>query len=100
MVNEKSSPMFLRDLMELKKNPIDISKVEPASEIMKRFVTGAMSFGSLSREAHEALAMAMNKIGGKSNTGEGGEDRNVIIRMLMAPRPEVRSNRWLLPGSG
>ena len=74
LVNEKSSPMFLRDLMELKKNPIDVSKVEPASEIMKRFVTGAMSFGSLSREAHEALAMAMNKIGGKSNTGEGGED--------------------------
>ncbi len=48
--------------------------MEPATEIMKRFVTGAMSFGSLSREAHEAIAIAMNKIGGKSNTGEGGED--------------------------
>ena len=66
--------MFLRDLMELKRNPIDLSLVEPATEIMKRFVTGAMSFGSLSREAHEAIAIAMNKIGGKSNTGEGGED--------------------------
>ena len=74
LVNEKPSPMFLRDLMELKRNPIDLSLVEPATEIMKRFVTGAMSFGSLSREAHEAIAIAMNKIGGKSNTGEGGED--------------------------
>lgn len=65
---------FCCDLMELKRNPIDLSLVEPATEIMKRFVTGAMSFGSLSREAHEAIAIAMNKIGGKSNTGEGGED--------------------------
>ncbi|KAK6621297.1 hypothetical protein RUM43_011603 [Polyplax serrata] len=54
-------------------NPIDINQVEPASEIVKRFVTGAMSFGSISLEAHTTLAMAMNKMGGKSNTGEGGE---------------------------
>lgn len=53
---------------------IDISEVEPASEIVKRFATGAMSFGSISLEAHETLAITMNRIGGKSNTGEGGED--------------------------
>ena len=52
--------------------PLD--EVEPASEIVKRFATGAMSFGSISKEAHETLAIAMNRIGGRSNTGEGGED--------------------------
>jgi glutamate synthase (NADPH/NADH) large chain len=65
----------LRGLMEFKTGkPIDIEKVEPAQEIVKRFVTGAMSFGSISAESHESLAIAMNRIGGKSNTGEGGED--------------------------
>ena len=53
---------------------IPIEEVEPASEIVKRFCTGAMSFGSISAEAHEGLAIAMNRLGGKSNTGEGGED--------------------------
>ena len=53
---------------------ISIDEVEPASEIVKRFATGAMSFGSISQESHEALAVAMNRLGGKSNTGEGGED--------------------------
>jgi len=67
-------PGFLRGMLEYKKNPIDIEKVEPVENIMKRFVTGAMSYGSISREAHEALAIAMNRIGGRSNTGEGGED--------------------------
>ena len=62
--------------MELKlaEKPIPIEEVEPAREIVKRFATGAMSFGSISKEAHETLAIAMNRIGGKSNTGEGGED--------------------------
>jgi glutamate synthase (NADPH) large chain len=66
----------LRSLMKIKKaaEPIPIEKVEPAKEIVKRFTTGAMSFGSISKEAHETLAIAMNRIGGKSNTGEGGED--------------------------
>jgi glutamate synthase (NADPH/NADH) large chain len=66
----------LRGLMELKKipRPIPMEEVEPASEIVKRFATGAMSFGSISAEAHETLAIAMNRIGGRSNTGEGGED--------------------------
>jgi glutamate synthase domain-containing protein 2/glutamate synthase domain-containing protein 3 len=66
----------LRGLMKLKKSdkPVPIGEVEPAKEIVKRFNTGAMSFGSISKEAHETLAIAMNRIGGKSNTGEGGED--------------------------
>ena len=66
----------LRGLMELKPaaKPVPIEEVEPATEIVKRFATGAMSYGSISKEAHETLAIAMNRIGGKSNTGEGGED--------------------------
>jgi glutamate synthase (NADPH/NADH) large chain len=66
----------LRGLMELKpaEKPVKLSEVEPAREIVKRFATGAMSFGSISKEAHETLAIAMNRIGGRSNTGEGGED--------------------------
>jgi glutamate synthase (NADPH/NADH) large chain len=66
----------LRGLMELREaeSPVPLDEVEPASEIVKRFATGAMSFGSISREAHETLAIAMNRLGGKSNTGEGGED--------------------------
>ncbi len=67
-------PGFLRGLLDIKRAPIDIEKVEPVENIMKRFVTGAMSYGSISREAHESLAIAMNRIGGRSNTGEGGED--------------------------
>ncbi len=75
MVDDKESPIFLRDFLTFKKQtPIPLEKVEPAEEIMKRFVTGAMSFGSISKEAHETMAMAMNKIHGRSNTGEGGED--------------------------
>jgi glutamate synthase (NADPH) large chain len=64
----------LRGLFGFQESPIPIEKVEAASEIVKRFTTGAMSLGSLSREAHETLAIAMNRVGGKSNTGEGGED--------------------------
>ncbi|MFI3278500.1 MAG: glutamate synthase large subunit [Rikenellaceae bacterium] len=75
-VCDKQYPIFLRDrLVWVKGNkPIDISEVESKESIMRRFVTGAMSFGSISKEAHEAMAIAMNRIGGKSNTGEGGED--------------------------
>ena len=77
LINEQSRHLCtLRGLMELKlaATPIPLDEVEPASEIVKRFATGAMSFGSISKEAHETLAIAMNRIGGKSNTGEGGED--------------------------
>lgn len=77
LVDEKASPIFLRDFLTFKKRtPIPLEQVEPASEIMRRFVTGAMSFGSISKEAHETIAMAMNKIHGRSNTGEGDEDPN------------------------
>ena len=69
----------LRGLFKFKTGtPVPIEDVEPASEIVKRFATGAMSFGSISKEAHETLAIAMNRIGGKSNTGEGGEDEERV----------------------
>ena len=74
LVDEKPSPIFLRDFFDFKRSPIDINEVEPVESIVKHFVTGAMSFGALSKEAHEALALAMNKLGARSNTGEGGED--------------------------
>jgi glutamate synthase domain-containing protein 2/glutamate synthase domain-containing protein 1/glutamate synthase domain-containing protein 3 len=77
LIDEQSRHLCtLRGLMKLKYSdkPISIDEVEPAKEIVKRFTTGAMSFGSISKEAHETLAIAMNRIGGMSNTGEGGED--------------------------
>ncbi|MBF0621585.1 MAG: glutamate synthase large subunit, partial [Magnetococcales bacterium] len=76
-INEQSKARnTLRGLFKLKesRNPVSLDDVEPASEIVKRFVTGAMSYGSISKEAHETLAIAMNRINGMSNTGEGGED--------------------------
>jgi glutamate synthase (ferredoxin) len=78
MVDDQSVRLCtLRGLFEIKpdRDPVPIEEVEPWTEIVKRFATGAMSFGSISAEAHETLAIAMNRIGGKSNTGEGGEDR-------------------------
>ena len=81
-------PLFLRGLLNYRLNPIPIEEVEPAENIMKRFVTGAMSFGSISREAHETIAIAMNRIGGRSNTGEGGEDPERFI-----PLPDGDSKR-------
>ena len=76
LVDEKESPIFIRDFFGFKKAaaPTPIDEVEPVESIVKHFVTGAMSFGALSIEAHEALALAMNKLGARSNTGEGGED--------------------------
>ncbi|MDH6533506.1 glutamate synthase large subunit [Parabacteroides sp. 52] len=74
LVDEKAAPVFLRDFFTYKRNPIDISEVEPVESITRHFVTGAMSFGSISKEAHEAIAIALNAIHGRSNTGEGGED--------------------------
>jgi len=76
MVNNRARTLAtLRGLLKFKPGkPIPLSKVEPANEIVKRFCTGAMSLGSISKEAHETLAIAMNRLGGRSNTGEGGED--------------------------
>ena len=83
LVNEEAvRKATLRGLLEFRKaaEPLPLDQVEPAEEIVKRFSTGAMSLGSLSREAHETLAIAMNRIGGKSNTGEGGEDPVRFVR--------------------
>lgn len=75
LVDNKPEPIFIRDFLDFKRGEaIPIEEVEPIEDIMRRFVTGAMSFGSISREAHEALGIAMNAIGARSNTGEGGED--------------------------
>src|SRR5207247_3240083 len=91
----------LRGLLELKDsdNPVPLDQVEPAATIVKRFATGAMSFGSISKEAHETLAIAMNRIGGKSNTGEGGEDearygteRRSAIQQVASARFGVTTN--------
>ncbi|ODR96653.1 glutamate synthase subunit alpha [Methyloceanibacter superfactus] len=80
-INEQSEELLtlrgmfrLRDAEEMGRAPVPLDEVEPAEEIVKRFATGAMSFGSISREAHTTLAIAMNRIGGRSNTGEGGEE--------------------------
>jgi glutamate synthase domain-containing protein 2/glutamate synthase domain-containing protein 1/glutamate synthase domain-containing protein 3 len=76
LINDQSrNPATLRGLLKFKKRElIPVEEVEPVSEIVKRFATGAMSFGSISRSTHETIAIAMNRLGGKSNTGEGGED--------------------------
>ena len=79
------------------RQPVPIEEVEPVSEIVKRFSTGAMSYGSISQEAHETLAIAMNRLGGKSNTGEGGEDRD---RLYDPERRAARSSRWRPVASG
>ena len=75
-MDDKADPIFIRDFFDFKRaaTPLPIDKVEPVSDIVKHFVAGAMSFGALSKEAHEAIALAMNKLGTRSNTGEGGED--------------------------
>lgn len=88
MVDSKESPIFLRDFLDFRRVPISIDRVEPVENIVQRFVTGAMSYGSISREAHEAMAIAMNKLHGRSNTGEGGEDR---VRFI--PREDGTSLR-------
>lgn len=89
LVDNKPAPIFIRDFLEFKPaSPIPVDEVEPEESIMRRFVTGAMSFGSISREAHEALAIAMNAIGARSNTGEGGEDA-----ARFAPRADGSSAR-------
>ncbi len=92
LINDQSRRhMTLRGLFEFKIDPakaIPLDEVEPAAEIVKRFATGAMSLGSISTEAHTTLAIAMNRIGGKSNTGEGGEDANRYRRELRGERIE------------
>ncbi len=107
LIDNQSKALYtLRGLMDLKpaSRPVPIDEVEPVEAIMRRFKTGAMSYGSISKEAHEALAVAMNRIGGKSNTGEGGEDparyqklangdsKNSAIKQVASGRFGVTSN--------
>src|SRR5262245_52642279 len=107
LINNQSRHLCtLRGLMDIKPNrpPVPLEEVEPVEAIVRRFKTGAMSYGSISKEAHETLAIAMNRIGGKSNTGEGGEDparyvldpggdsRNSAIKQVASARFGVTSN--------
>ena len=88
-------PAFIRGCLTLKKrNPIPLEQVEPVENIMKRFVTGAMSYGSISKNAHEAIAIAMNTIGGRSNTGEGGEDPQRFDTQKQSAVKQVASGRF------
>ncbi len=97
--NQNRELCTLRGLLKLKylDKPIPIDEVEPAKEIVKRFTTGAMSFGSISKEAHETLAIAMNRIGGMSNTGEGGEDEE---RFKPDPNGDLRRSAVKQVASG
>ncbi len=92
LINDQSTNLAnIRGLLKFKKgNPIPIDEVEPVSEIVKRFATGAMSYGSISKEVHETLAIAMNRLGGFSNTGEGGEDSD---RFIPDPNGDSRRSR-------
>ncbi|MCA1690193.1 MAG: glutamate synthase subunit alpha, partial [Actinobacteria bacterium] len=97
LINDDASrKATLRGLMKIRtdRTPIPIDEVEPWTEIVKRFVTGAMSLGSLSREAHENLAIAMNELGGKSNTGEGGEDPERFLDNRRSAIKQVASGRF------
>ena len=81
-VDEKEEPIFIRDFLGFRHQPISIDEVESVESIVKHFVAGAMSFGALSKEAHEAICLAMNKLGARSNTGEGGEDSERFSAMV------------------
>ncbi|HWR14373.1 MAG TPA: glutamate synthase large subunit [Terriglobales bacterium] len=96
-INEQNDKLgTLRGLLKFKKSatPVPIEEVESASEIVKRFATGAMSYGSISKEAHETLAKAMNRIGGRSNTGEGGEDEKRFVDDRRSAIKQVASGRF------
>ena len=97
--NQNRNLCTLRGLLKLKyaEKPIPIEEVEPAKEIVKRFTTGAMSFGSISKEAHETLAIAMNRLGGMSNTGEGGEEEE---RFKRDPNGDLRRSAVKQVASG
>lgn len=84
----------MRDFLDFRHNPIDINRVEPVESIVRRFVTGAMSFGAISQEAHEAIAIAMNRLHGRSNTGEGGEDSSRFDNETRSAIKQVASGRF------
>jgi glutamate synthase (NADPH/NADH) large chain len=91
---DNKKPGFIRGCFKFKQNPIPLDQVEPVENIMKRFVTGAMSYGSISKEAHEALAVAMNTVGGRSNTGEGGESSERFGTIKQSSIKQVASGRF------
>lgn len=93
LADDKESPIFLRDFLSFRRNPISIDRVEPIENILRRFVTGAMSFGSISKEAHEAMAIAMNTIHGRSNTGKVVKTLPVSTRCRTELPCEAPSNR-------
>ena len=107
LVDEPAKPHTLRGLLDFQfdeSGGISIDEVEPVASIVKRFKTGAMSYGSISQEAHECLAIAMNRIGGKSNSGEGGEDAARLrderpagsaLPAPTSPAPRRSRSRWL-----
>ncbi|MDR0397526.1 MAG: glutamate synthase large subunit [Oscillospiraceae bacterium] len=92
---DEGAPITLRSLLRFKEsNPIPLDQVEPVESIVKRFKTGAMSYGSISQEAHECMAVAMNRLGGKSNTGEGGEDESRFTDERCSAIKQVASGRF------
>jgi glutamate synthase domain-containing protein 2/glutamate synthase domain-containing protein 3 len=95
LADEETARFTLRGLLEFVEcEPVPVEETEPAAAIVRRFVTGAMSFGSISREAHETLAVAMNRLGGRSNTGEGGEERERFGTERMSAIKQVASARF------
>jgi glutamate synthase domain-containing protein 2/glutamate synthase domain-containing protein 1/glutamate synthase domain-containing protein 3 len=95
LADEETARFTLRGLLDFhERETVSLEETEPASAIVRRFVTGAMSFGSISREAHETLAVAMNRLGGRSNTGEGGEDRARFGTERMSAVKQVASARF------
>lgn len=100
LVDEASKPHTLRGLLDIKyaDTPLPLEQVESAAEIVKRFKTGAMSYGSISREAHECMALAMNRLGGRSNSGEGGEDRDRLFTDRGSAIKQVASGRFGVTG--
>ena len=95
LADEENARFTVRGLFDfVEREAVELNAVEPASEIVKRFVTGAMSFGSIGKEAHETLAIAMNRLGGRSNTGEGGEDPERFGTDRMSAIKQVASARF------
>ena len=94
LVDEKEKPIFIRDFFDFKRSPIDIEKVEPVENIVKHFIGSAMSFGALSQEAHEAIAVALNTLHSRSNTGEGGEDAERYGTIRHSVTKQVASGRF------
>ncbi len=93
-VDGRTQPIFLRDFFDFRRSPIPIDRVEPVENLVRRFVTGAMSFGAISPEVHEAIALAMNTLCSRSNTGEGGEDASRFGTSRRSAIKQVASGRF------